>query len=382
MTNFSNKYTKLALTFDDVLLVPNKSAVLPDQVKLGVDLTSNLHLNIPILSAAMDTITENKMASQLALNGGLGVIHKNMSIKAQARNVLKVKKEKVNIKKYPNAAVDKNHHLIVAAGVGITGDSLERVKNLVENGVDAIVVDSAHGQSVGVLDKIKEIRSKYPKLNIIGGNVATSEATKDIFDAGANVAKVGIGPGSICTTRIVAGVGVPQITAITDAAQIAEKYSKTIIADGGLKWSGDIVKAIAAGGNAVMLGSMLSGVEETPGRTFIDDDGHKYKAYRGMGSISAMKNGSKDRYFQGQIKENNKLVPEGVEAKTPYKGKLDDVIYEYLGGLRSGMGYNGARNIKELIEKGHFVQITNAGLIESHPHEVVMTKKSPNYSRA
>ncbi|WP_439426063.1 IMP dehydrogenase [Oenococcus alcoholitolerans] len=382
MADFSNKYTKLGLTFDDVLLIPAASEVTPDQVELGTDLTPSLHLNIPILSAAMDTVTESRLAIQIALNGGIGVVHKNMLIQQQADEVAKVKKTAIDFKKYPQAATDKNGHLIAAAGVGVTNDTLDRVQALVSAGVDAVVVDSAHGHSAGVLRKIREIRQTYPTLNIIGGNIATAEGARAIFEAGADVAKVGIGPGSICTTRVVAGVGVPQITAITDAAAVAAELSKTIIADGGIKWSGDIVKALAAGGNAVMLGSMLAGTEEAPGDTFVGEDGNKYKSYRGMGSMAAMENGSKDRYFQGEVKEVNKLVPEGIEARTAYKGKLDDVIFEDLGGLRSGMGYTGAKTINDLIEKARFVQITNAGLVESHPHDVQITKKAPNYSRA
>ncbi|EHN59423.1 MAG: IMP dehydrogenase [Oenococcus sp.] len=381
MTDFSNKYKKLGLTFDDVLLIPAASDVTPDQVKLGTDLTPTLHLNIPILSAAMDTVTEHAMAAQLALNGGMGVIHKNMLIADQAAEVAKVKATAVDLNKYPNAAIDSKGQLIVAAGVGVTNDTLDRVTALVSAGANAIVVDSAHGHSAGVLRKIRDIRSAYPTLNIIGGNIATESGAKALFDAGADVAKVGIGPGSICTTRVVAGVGVPQITAITDAAQAAADYGKTIIADGGMKWSGDIVKAIAAGGNAVMLGSMLAGTKEAPGEVITGEDGKQYKTYRGMGSMAAMQNGSKDRYFQGEVKEVNKLVPEGIEAVTAYKGTVDDVIFEDLGGIRAGMGYTGSADIKDLIEKAEFVQITNAGLIESHPHDVHITKAAPNYVR-
>ncbi len=381
MTDFSNKYTKLGLTFDDVLLIPAKSEVTPDQVQLGTDLTPSLHLNIPILSAAMDTVTESPMAIQLALNGGLGVIHKNMLSTEQAKEVSKVKQAVIDFDKYPDAATDEHGRLIVAAGVGVTNDTLDRVKDLVEAGADAIIVDSAHGHSEGVLRKIREIRETYPTLNIIGGNIATGAGAQAIFEAGADVAKVGIGPGSICTTRVVAGVGVPQITAITDAAEVASKYKKTIIGDGGAKWSGDIVKAIAAGGNAVMLGSMLAGTQEAPGEVIVGEDGNKYKTYRGMGSMAAMQNGSKDRYFQGEVKEVNKLVPEGIEAVTAYKGTVDHVIFEDLGGVRAGMGYTGSATIKDLIENAQFVRITNAGLVESHPHDVHITKQAPNYVR-
>ncbi|SUP61465.1 Inosine-5'-monophosphate dehydrogenase [Weissella viridescens] len=271
---------------------------------------------------------------------------------------------------------------MVAGAVGVTSDSIKRVAALVDAGVDAIVLDSAHGHSDGILRKVEEIRAAFPTLNIIAGNIATSEGAQALYDAGVDVVKVGIGPGSICTTRVVAGVGVPQLTAVLDAAEVAVKEGKTIIADGGLKFSGDIVKALAAGGNAVMLGSMLAGTEEAPGEVITDEtSGHQFKSYRGMGSIAAMENGSKDRYFQGEVNEANKMVPEGIEGRTAYKGSLDGVIFQIIGGLRSGMGYTGAADINELIDKSRFVQITNAGLIESHPHDVQISKSAPNYSR-
>lgn len=379
MSNWDSKFAKKGLTFDDVLLIPAESHVLPNGVDLSTKLSDNLQLKIPLISAGMDTVTEGAMAIAMALQGGLGVVHKNMSINAQAGEVANVKSVQVpaNVTK---AAVDSQNRLLVAAAVGVTSDTFERAEALLEAGADAIVIDTAHGHSAGVLRKIKEIRDHFPDVTLIAGNVATGDGTRALFDAGVDVVKVGIGPGSICTTRIVAGVGVPQITAIYDAASAAREYGKPIIADGGIKYSGDVVKALAAGGNAVMLGSMLSGTTEAPGEIF-EDNGKKYKRYRGMGSVGAMaqSHGSSDRYFQGGVNEANKLVPEGVEARVEYKGDVSDVIFQIDGGLRSGMGYCGAANIPELIEKAQFVQITNAGLRESHPHEVQMTKEAPNY---
>ncbi|KRN46231.1 inosine-5-monophosphate dehydrogenase [Weissella viridescens] len=378
----TDKVTKLGLTFDDVLLVPAESHVLPNDVDLSVELTPSLKLNIPVLSAAMDTVTESRLAIRMAQLGGLGVVHKNMLIEQQAAEVAKVKKADVDYGNFPQAATDVDGHLLVAGAVGVTSDSIKRVAALVDAGVDAIVLDSAHGHSDGILRKVEEIRAAFPTLNIIAGNIATSEGAQALYDAGVDVVKVGIGPGSICTTRVVAGVGVPQLTAVLDAAEVAVKEGKTIIADGGLKFSGDIVKALAAGGNAVMLGSMLAGTEEAPGEVITDEtSGHQFKSYRGMGSIAAMENGSKDRYFQGEVNEANKMVPEGIEGRTAYKGSLDGVIFQIIGGLRSGMGYTGAADINELIDKSRFVQITNAGLIESHPHDVQISKSAPNYSR-
>ncbi|RVU70375.1 MULTISPECIES: IMP dehydrogenase [Lactobacillus] len=379
MSNWETKFAKKGLTFDDVLLIPAESNVLPNEVDLSTKLADNLQLHIPLISAGMDTVTEGAMAIAMALQGGLGVVHKNMSIQAQAGEVRNVKSVVVPASA-TKAAVDSENHLLVAAAVGVTSDTFERAEALLEAGADAIVIDTAHGHSAGVLRKIKEIRDHFPKTTLIAGNVATGDATRALFDAGVDVVKVGIGPGSICTTRIVAGVGVPQITAIYDAATAAKEYNKPIIADGGIKYSGDVVKALAAGGNAVMLGSMLSGTTEAPGEIF-EDHGKKFKAYRGMGSVGAMAqaHGSSDRYFQGGVNEANKLVPEGVEARVEYKGDVADVIFQIDGGLRSGMGYCGAENIKKLIETAQFVQITNAGLRESHPHDVQMTKIAPNY---
>ncbi|MBE2922386.1 IMP dehydrogenase [Anoxybacillus flavithermus] len=485
---WETKFAKEGLTFDDVLLIPAKSEVLPRDVDLTVELSKTLKLNIPIISAGMDTVTEAEMAIAMARQGGLGIIHKNMSIEQQAEQVDKVKRsesgvitdpffltpehqvydaehlmskyrisgvpivnnaeeqklvgiitnrdlrfiqdysikisdvmtkenlitapvgttleeaekilQKYKIEKlplvddqgvlkglitikdiekvieFPNAAKDAKGRLLVGAAVGVTSDTMLRVKKLVEANVDVIVVDTAHGHSKGVLETVRKIRDTYPTLNIIAGNVATAEATRDLIEAGANIIKVGIGPGSICTTRVVAGVGVPQITAIYDCATEARKYGVSIIADGGIKYSGDIVKALAAGGHAVMLGSLLAGVSESPGETEIYQ-GRRFKVYRGMGSVGAMEKGSKDRYFQ---EDNKKFVPEGIEGRVPYKGLLADTIYQLVGGLRAGMGYCGTRNLEELREKAQFVRMTGAGLRESHPHDVQITKEAPNYS--
>lgn len=483
-----DKFAKESLTFDDVLLIPAASEVLPRDVSVKTALTEKLHLNIPIISAGMDTVTEATMAIAMARQGGMGVIHKNMSIEEQSEQIDKVKRsesgvitnpffltpddqifdaehlmnkyrisgvpivdnkhdqhlvgiltnrdmrfvkdysarigdmmtkdnlitapvgtslkqaeeilnqhriEKLplvddqgvlkglittkdieKVVEFPNSAKDEHGRLLVGAAVGVTGDALLRVEKLVDAGADAIVIDTAHGHSKGVLDKVSEIRSKYPDVDLIAGNVATPEGTKALIDAGVDVVKVGIGPGSICTTRVVAGVGVPQITAVYDCANEADKQGTAIIADGGIKYSGDIVKALAAGGSAVMLGGLLAGVDETPGEKEIYQ-GRQFKVYRGMGSVSAMENGSKDRYFQENQK---KLVPEGIEGRVPYKGKLADTIYQLIGGLRSGMGYCGTPTIKDLREQARFTKITNAGLLESHPHDVQITKEAPNYS--
>lgn len=487
---FENKFKKEGLTFDDVLLVPAHSEVLPKDIDLSVELTPSLKLKLPVISAGMDTVTEAKMAIAMARQGGLGVIHKNMSIEKQADEVLKVKrsengvitnpffltpdeqvyaaehlmskfrisgvpivdnessmtlvgiltnrdlrfiedfsmqikdvmtsenlitgKENTTLKEaeqilqnhkieklplvddenklkglitikdiekvieFPNAAKDEQGRLLVAAAIGISKDTELRASKLVEAGVDALVIDTAHGHSKGVLNAIKDIREKFPQVNLIAGNVATQEGTKALFEAGVDVVKVGIGPGSICTTRVVAGVGVPQITAVYDAATEARKHGKAIIADGGIKYSGDIVKALAAGGHAVMLGSLLAGTTESPGETEIFQ-GRRFKVYRGMGSLGAMEQGSKDRYFQ-EDKEAKKFVPEGIEGRTPYKGPLADTIYQLIGGVRSGMGYTGSPNLEALREEAQFIKMTGAGLRESHPHDVQITKESPNYS--
>ncbi|PZX01258.1 inosine-5'-monophosphate dehydrogenase [Psychrobacillus insolitus] len=485
---WESKFQKEGLTFDDVLLVPAHSEVLPKDIDLSVQLTSKIKLNIPVISAGMDTVTEAKMAIAMARQGGLGIIHKNMSIVEQAELVETVKrsengvitdpffltpthqvydaehlmgkyrisgvpivnneeeqklvgiitnrdlrfiqdysltidevmtKEKlvtaavgttledaekilqqykieklpivdengilkglITIKdiekviEFPNAAKDDHGRLLVGAAIGVTKDTMLRVEKLVNAHVDVIVIDTAHGHSQGVLNTVKEIRTAFPDLDIIAGNVATGEATRALFEAGADVVKVGIGPGSICTTRVVAGVGVPQITAIYDCATEARKVGKTVIADGGIKYSGDIVKALAAGGHVVMLGSLLAGTTESPGETEIFQ-GRQFKVYRGMGSISAMEQGSKDRYFQEDAK---KLVPEGIEGRLPFKGPLSETIHQLLGGVRAGMGYCGTGSLQDLRENSQFIRMTGAGLRESHPHDVQITKEAPNYS--
>ncbi|MFV4949634.1 IMP dehydrogenase [Lactobacillus delbrueckii] len=380
MSLWETKFAKEGITFDDVLLIPAESHVLPNEVDLSTQLAPNLKLNIPLISAGMDTVTEGRMAAAMAKMGGLGVVHKNLSIQAQADEVRLAKNTPVTAED-THAAVDKDGKLLVAAAVGVTSDTFERAEALFEAGADAIVIDTAHGHSAGVLRKIKEIRDHFPHNTLIAGNVATAEGTRALFEAGVDVVKVGIGPGSICTTRVVAGVGVPQLTAIYDAADVAREFGKPIIADGGIKYSGDVVKALAAGGNAVMLGSMLSGTEEAPGDVQQGSDGRLVKSYRGMGSVGAMsqQHGSSDRYFQGGVNEANKLVPEGIEAVVSYKGTVSNVVYQILGGLRSGMGYCGAANIDKLIETAQFVRISNAGLRESHPHDVMMSKAAPNY---
>ena len=473
------------ITFDDVLLVPGYSQVIPNQVDLSTHLTKKIKLNIPMMSAGMDTVTEHRMAIAMARQGGIGIIHKNMSIEQQAEEVDKVKrsengvitdpfsltaehtlrdaddlmakfrisgvpitegrklvgiitnrdlkfetdfskkikecmtseglitakegitleeakailakarKEKLpivdddfNLKglitikdiektiKYPLAAKDSQGRLLCGAAVGITANCLDRVAALVEAKVDVIVLDSAHGHSQNVLNCVQMIKKAYPELQIIAGNVATGEGAKALIEAGADAVKVGIGPGSICTTRVVAGIGVPQITAIMSAYEVAKEFGVPIIADGGIKFSGDMTKAIAAGGNVCMMGSIFAGCDESPG-TFELFQGRKYKVYRGMGSIAAMENGSKDRYFQSDAK---KLVPEGVEGRVAYKGTVEDTVFQLMGGLRSGMGYCGTPTIEELKEKGRFVKISAASLKESHPHDIHITKEAPNYS--
>ncbi|WP_227940154.1 IMP dehydrogenase [Alkalihalobacillus deserti] len=480
------KFQKEGLTFDDVLLIPGKSEILPRDVSVKTKLSDNIQLNIPVLSAGMDTVTEAKMAIAIAREGGLGIIHKNMSIEQQAEQVEIVKRsesgvitnpfhltrdrqvfdaehlmgkyrisgvpivdaeqklvgiitnrdlrfiedysiqidevmtkknlvtapvgttlrdaekilQKYKIEKlplvddegvlkglitikdiekvieFPNSAKDSQGRLLVGAAIGVSADADSRIAALVGAGVDCIVIDTAHGHSKGVLDKVREVRTNYPGLTIIAGNVATAHATRDLIEAGASAVKVGIGPGSICTTRIVAGIGVPQITAVFDCAQEAEKHGIPIIADGGIKYSGDIVKALAAGGHAVMLGSLLAGVSESPGDREIYQ-GRQFKVYRGMGSLGAMERGSKDRYFQENAQ---KLVPEGIEGRIPYKGPLTDTIHQLIGGIRAGMGYCGTPTLEDLRENGEFIRITGAGLKESHPHDVQITKEAPNYS--
>lgn len=345
------------ITFDDVLLVPAYSEVLPREVSLNGRFSRNIGLESPFASAAMDTVTEAPMAIAMARKGGIGVIHKNMTAEKQADEVAKVKAE----------------GLKVAAGVGITADVLERVEKLAKAGVDAIVLDSAHGHSKGVLDALKAVKAAFPALDVVVGNIATAAAAKDLIAAGADGLKVGIGPGSICTTRIVAGVGMPQLTAIADVAEVAGDIP--VIADGGLRYSGDVVKALAAGASCVMCGSMFAGTDEAPG-DIVEVDGVKMKGYRGMGSIDAMEAGSADRYFQKGAK---KLVPEGVVARVPYKGSVEDVIFQLEGGLRSGMGYCGAKDLAAL-HKARFVKISPATVKENHPHDVAIAKKAPNYN--
>ncbi|MGB2509913.1 IMP dehydrogenase [Leuconostoc suionicum] len=358
MQKFSstNKFVPMGLTFEDVKLVDDlQSTVTPESVSVTTTLTPTLKLNIPLLSAAMDTVTEARFATALAKLGGLGVIHKNMTISAQADEVRKVKTATFDSADFSNAAVDAEGRLLVAGAVGVTNDTVDRVQAMVEAGVDAIVLDSAHGHSEGVLRKVSEVRSTFPNLNIIAGNIATREGAAALYDAGADVVKIGIGPGSICTTRVVAGIGVPQVSAIRDAALEAAARGKKIIADGGVKTSLDIVKAISAGGNAVMLGSMFSGTEETPGEVF-EDNGQKYKTYRGMGSIAAMENGSKDRYFQGEVNEAKKMVPEGIEARVTYKGDLTTILNAILVDIHKKMAQLGETTIDDLVNHEHIAR--------------------------
>ena len=488
MSFIEEKIAQEGMTFDDVLLIPAYSEVTPNMVSLGSRFSRNIRLNIPVVSAAMDTVTEADMAIAIAREGGIGVVHKNMSIAAQAAQVRKVKraesgmiydpvtitkeetvgdalqlmrenkiggipvvdsdnkligivtnrdlrfqtdmtlpiaevmthenlvtttnpdlqeasqillKNKIEklpvvdgdnhlvglityrditkIQDYPNACKDDKGRLRVAAGVGVTSDTLKRVEALVEAGVDAVVIDTAHGHSANVTNTLKAVKAAFPQIDVLVGNIATGEAAEYLIKAGADGIKVGIGPGSICTTRIVAGVGVPQLTAIFNAAKVAHQYDVPVIADGGLRYSGDVVKALAAGGDCVMMGSMLAGVEESPGETIIYN-GRKFKSYRGMGSIEAMQAGSKDRYFQSEKCDSSKFVPEGIVARVPYKGTLSETIYQLIGGLRSGMGYCGAKDIAALHE-AKFVKITSAAVVENHPHDVTITKEAPNYTR-
>lgn len=374
MDTMNGKVIKEGYTFDDLLLVPAYSQVVPADVQLKTRLCDGILLSIPVCSAAMDTVTESKMGIALAQAGGLGFIHKNLSSELQAEMVKEVKAAAV----LANSAVDAKGKLLAGAAVGVSESTMARVQLLVEAGVDIITVDSAHGHSAGVIETVRKIHEKYPNLPLVGGNIVTGDAAQALIQAGASVLKVGVGPGSICTTRIVSGVGVPQLTAVSDVVQVAKRYNVGVIADGGIKFSGDIVKALAAGADAVMLGGLLAGCEETPGE-IIEVYGKKVKTYVGMGSLSAMQRGSSDRYFQGGQKELKKLVPEGIEATVPYKGPMSDVIYQMMGGLRSGMGYCGCANIEELKEKAQFVKISNAGLKESHPHTVENVKEAPNY---
>ena len=407
------KILKEGLTLDDVLLIPQKSEVLPKDVDITTYLTKKIKLNIPLMSAGMDTVTESKMAISMARQGGIGIIHKNMSIEEQALEVDKVKRSEsgvivdpfyllkdntlqdaddimtrykisglITIKdiekkiQYPNSAKDERGRLLCGAAVGIGVDLMDRVRALVKANVDVIVLDSAHGHSKGVMDALIKVKETYPNLQVIAGNVATPEATEDLIKAGADCVKVGIGPGSICTTRVVAGIGVPQVTAVMDCAEVGKKYGVPVIADGGIKYSGDVVKALAAGASVCMMGSLFAGTEESPGEIVLYK-GRSYKTYRGMGSIGAMEKGSKDRYFQNDAK---KLVPEGVEGMVAYKGKAEDIIFQMIGGIRAGMGYCGAPTLEDLMDNAAFIKITAASLKESHPHDITITKEAPNYS--
>jgi IMP dehydrogenase len=364
-------------TFGDVLLVPQYSDVIPREVSTKTRLTRKLNLNIPIVSAAMDTVTEDRMAIALALSGGIGFIHKNLAPKDQAAHVANVKKHKVNFKDYPDASVDDDNKLLVGAAISIATNNIERAKLLIESGVDVLTIDSAHGDSMNVINAVKILKKKYPNVQLIAGNIATESGAKHLIDAGVDGLKVGIGPGSICTTRIISGVGVPQLTAIADVYKVASRKNIPIIADGGIRYSGDITKALAAGADCVMLGSMLAATDEAPGKIIVIH-GKKYKSYVGMGSMAAMKRGSSDRYFQNNM-DASKLVPEGVEASLLYKGSVISIIYQLVGGLRSGMGYCGSKTIPILKKKAEFVKITISGFNESHVHHLDFVKEAPNY---
>jgi len=334
-------------------------------------------LNIPVISAAMDTVTESAMATALALEGGIGIIHKNLNIDLQAAEVVKVKQTKVDFDAYPLALVDENGNLRVGAAVGVSGDLEARVEALNKAGVDVITMDSAHGHSKGIIEAVKKVKNLFPDLEIIAGNIVTAQAALDLVDVGASAVKIGVGPGAICTTRVVAGVGVPQLTAVNDVFEALKEYNIGIIADGGIKFSGDITKALAAGAHSVMLGRMLAGTDEAPGEVILKN-GKKFKSYVGMGSMVAMQRGSKDRYFQ-QNKSDKKLVPEGIEAIVDYKGSVHCIIFQLVGGLRAGMGYCGSPDVQHLRNEAKFVKISNAGLAESHPHDVLIAKNAPNY---
>lgn len=372
-----SKKIKSGLTYGDVLLMPQYSQVIPKNVTTNSRLTKTIKLNIPIISAAMDTVTEADMAIAMALNGGVGFIHKNLSIEQQVSHVAKVKSYVVNIAKYPLANVDSSNKLVVGAAVSIANNNIERVQALINVGVDVITIDSAHGDSLNVISAIKNIKDKFPKIQLVAGNVATKSGAKHLIHAGVDAIKVGIGPGSICTTRIISGVGVPQLSAISEVYKYAKRKNIPIIADGGIRYSGDITKALAAGADCVMLGGLLAATSESPGKV-ITVGGKKYKSYVGMGSMAAMKRGSSDRYFQNNV-DASKLVPEGVEASLKFKGSVSDILYQLIGGLRSGMGYCGAQNINELKKKAKFVGITISGYNESHVHHLDSIKDAPNY---
>ncbi len=370
---------RLGLTYDDILLVPQKSSVTPSEVDISSRLTKNITLKVPLLSAAMDTVTESKLATTLAELGGLGIIHKNMTIERQAKEVKNVKEHK-HSEECPLATLDKEGRLCVGAAIGVATNTLERVKALVEAGVDVLCLDSAHGHSFNIIEMAKAIKKAYPTIDLIAGNIVTKEAALDLILAGVDAVKVGIGPGSICTTRVIAGVGVPQASAVEEVVSVCKDKGIGVIADGGIKYSGDIVKALALGASCVMLGGLFAGTLEAPGE-IIHENGKDYKSYVGMGSLVAMERGSADRYFQKNGTPTKKLVPEGIEARVPYKGSVSEIVYQLVGGIRSGMGYCGAKTLPDLFNKSVFVRITNAGLKESHPHDVTLSADAPNYHR-
>lgn len=367
---------KDALTFDDVLLVPQYSEITPDMADVSTKLTNTFKMNVPFLSAAMDTVSEHKLVTALALAGGLGVIHKNMSIADQAKEVEMVKNYEFDNEKYKRALIDKKGRLCVGAAIGVTADMMDRVHALLDAGVDVFVLDSAHGDSKNIINAIKNLRLEYPSMELIAGNVATYESALDLMKAGASAVKVGMGPGSICTTRIIAGIGVPQLQAVMDCARASKEMNVPIIADGGIKYSGDVVKALAAGANTVMLGGLFATCEEAPGDIY-ESNGKKYRTYRGMGSIEAMAKGSTDRYFQTGHK---KFVAEGVQGIVEVKTTVEELVFQLIGGLKAGMGYCGSKDIPTLQEKGTFIKITNNALLESHPHDISIDKGEPNYS--
>lgn len=367
---------KDALTFDDVLLVPQYSEITPDMADVSTKLTNTFKMNVPFLSAAMDTVSEHKLVTALALAGGLGVIHKNMSIADQAKEVEMVKNYEFDNEKNKRVLIDKKGRLCVGAAIGVTADIMDRVHALMDAGVDVFVLDSAHGDSKNIINAIKNLRLEYPSMELIAGNVATYEGALDLMKAGASAVKVGMGPGSICTTRIIAGIGVPQLQAVMDCARASKEMNVPIIADGGIKYSGDVVKALAAGANTVMLGGLFATCEEAPGDIY-ESNGKKYRTYRGMGSIEAMAKGSTDRYFQTGHK---KFVAEGVQGIVEVKTTVEELVFQLIGGLKAGMGYCGSKDIPTLQEKGAFIKITNNALLESHPHDISIDKGEPNYS--
>lgn len=367
---------KDALTFDDVLLVPQYSEITPDMADVSTKLTNTFKMNVPFLSAAMDTVSEHKLVTALALAGGLGVIHKNMSIADQAKEVEMVKNYEFDNERYKRVLIDKKGRLCVGAAIGVTADMMDRVHALMDAGVDVFVLDSAHGDSKNIINAIKNLRLEYPSMELIAGNVATYEGALDLMKAGASAVKVGMGPGSICTTRIIAGIGVPQLQAVMDCARASKEMNVPIIADGGIKYSGDVVKALAAGANTVMLGGLFATCEEAPGDIY-ESNGKKYRTYRGMGSIEAMAKGSTDRYFQTGHK---KFVAEGVQGIVEVKTTVEELVFQLIGGLKAGMGYCGSKDIPTLQEKGTFIKITNNALLESHPHDISIDKGEPNYS--